>query len=117
MKSLLISEIPYQHTKAEIEKVKNRGRHDTHVPISMLNIYPGARLAYFADPTLVCVVLSDRKVFWKGKEYSQTALQKVWGKMRGIGYRSPKTAFMFNGELLCEIEERLGFKWKGGKNK
>lgn len=71
------------------------------------NIPLGAELEYYADSTIKCTVVSDRKVEYQGKEMSLTALAKfLSGKKYSIA--GPRF-FKYKGEWLNDIRQRAGF--------
>ena len=67
----------------------------------------GAELEYYADPSLKCTVVGDRKVEYQGKEMSLTALAKLLsGKKYSVA--GPRF-FKYKGEWLNDIRARMGF--------
>ena len=67
----------------------------------------GEVIEYYDDPNIKCVVVSDRKVEYQGKEMSLTAAAKlISGKKYSIaGPRFCK----YKGEWLNDIRQRIGF--------
>ena len=67
----------------------------------------GEVIEYYDDPNIKCVVVSDRKVEYQGKEMSLTAAAKlISGKKYSIA--GPRF-FKYKGEWLNDIRQRIGF--------
>ena len=67
----------------------------------------GEVIEYYDDPKIKCVVVSDRKVEYQGKEMSLTAAAKlISGKKYSIA--GPRF-FKYKGEWLNDIRQRIGF--------
>ena len=67
----------------------------------------GEVIEYYDDPNIKCVVVSDRKVEYQGKEMSLTAAAKlISGKIYSIA--GPRF-FKYMGEWLNDIRQRIGF--------
>ena len=67
----------------------------------------GEVIEYYNDPNIKCVVVSDRKVEYQGKEISLTAAAKlISGKKYSIA--GPRF-FKYKGEWLNDIRQRIGF--------
>ena len=82
------------------EKAENFSFSKCQIPI-------GAELEYYADPSLKCTVVGDRKVEYQGKEMSLTALAKLLsGKKYSVA--GPRF-FKYKGEWLNDIRARMGF--------
>ena len=82
------------------EKAENFSFSKCQIPV-------GAELEWYDDPSLKCIVISDRKVEYQGKEMSLTALAKLLsGKKYSIA--GPRY-FKYKGEWLNDIRARKGF--------
>ena len=82
------------------EKAENFSFSKCQIPV-------GAELEWYDDPSLKCIVISDRKVEYQGKEMSVTALAKLLsGKKYSIA--GPRY-FKYKGEWLNDIRARKGF--------
>ena len=82
------------------EKAENFSFSKCQIPI-------GAELEWYDDPSLKCIVISDRKVEYQGKEISLTALAKLLsGKKYSIA--GPRF-FKYKGEWLNDIRAQVGF--------
>ena len=67
----------------------------------------GEVIEYYDDPNIKCIVVSDRKVEYQGKEMSLTAAAKlISGKKYSIA--GPRF-FKYKGEWLNDIRQRIGF--------
>lgn len=67
----------------------------------------GVEIEYYADPSIKCKVVSDRKIEYQGEVMSLTAAAKlISGKKYSIA--GPRF-FKYKGEWLNEIRERAGF--------
>lgn len=80
------------------EKLENFSFEKCNIPI-------GATLQYINNPSIICTVISDRKVKYNNKEMYLTGVAKILLNKKS-GICGPRY-FTYNGEKLDEIRHRL----------
>lgn len=88
--------------RAALDKAKKRRR---NASFEMIGIEPGAVLAFSKDPSISCVVVSDKKVKFEGEEMSVSAsAHKV---IKRLGYDWPAVNgwhyWLYEGQTLREL--------------
>ena len=71
----------------------------------------GAELVYVKDENIKCVVISEKKVEFEGKQYSLSALAGELNVRSGSTNRAVAgtDVFSYNGEILSiQLRQRLG---------
>lgn len=91
---------------AEIIENERRERHANYT-FDYWNIPEGAELVHVDNPDIKCIVIDARRLEYNGEVYYMTPfVRKIGGKTsHGPGYIG--RYFMYNGEMLSDIEARL----------
>lgn len=104
-----IEEQKQEKEAVEIKRHYERSR--KKLTFSEYGIPMGAELVYTKDPTIKCIVISETKVEFEGKQYSLSGLAGELNVRRGSKNRSVAgtDVFTYNGEILStELRIRLG---------
>ena len=100
-----------KQTKEAGEIKKHYERTRKKLTFSEYGIPIGAELIYTKDPTIKCIVISETKVEYEGKQYSLSGLAGELNVQRGSKNRhvAGTDVFTYNGEILSmELRTRLG---------
>jgi len=95
----------------EAEQINKYLRTRKKLTFSEYKIPIGAKLIYVKDKDIFCKVISEKKVEYKGKQYSLSALAGKLNIERGSKNKNVAgtDVFSYNGEILStEIRKRLG---------
>lgn len=95
----------------EAEQINRYIRTHKKLTFSEYKIPIGAELIYIKDKDISCKVISEKKVEYKGKQYSLSALAGKLNIERGSKNKNVAgtDVFSYNGEILStEIRKRLG---------
>ena len=78
-----------------------------------LRIKTGEKIVYKNDPSLACTVAGDRTINYNGEITSVSALAQ---RLLSLNHPVQGTLhFTYNGELLCDLRERLENEGRYGK--